>query len=75
MTRKMRFCQQTKAGDSASVGELMPLRFSHRPEAKARDNPPKQFAEKRTASKRFGRAPVRVNDPFDSIHNVAYSYC
>ena len=39
MTRKMRFCQQTKAGDSASVGELMPLRFSHRPEAKAEDNP------------------------------------
>jgi hypothetical protein len=75
MTRKMRFCQKTKAGDSASVRELMPLRFSHRPEAKSRDYPPKQFEEKRTASKRFGRAPVRVNDPFNSIHSVACSYC
>jgi hypothetical protein len=74
MTRKVRFGQQTQSGDPAGIGELMPLRYSYRPEAKARDNPLKKFADKRTASKRFGRAPVRVDDPFDSIHNVACSY-
>jgi len=75
MAGKMRFCQKTKAGDSARVRELVPLRRSYRPEAEFRNNPLKQFAKKRTAAKRFGRASVGVNNPFDSIHNDARSYC
>jgi hypothetical protein len=35
MAREMRFCQQTKTGDSAAVWKLVPLRLSHSPEPQA----------------------------------------
>ena len=39
------------------------------------DDPLKKFAKKLSAPKRFGRASVRVNHPFDSVHNFACRYC
>lgn len=75
VTGEMRFCQQTKTGYTAGVRKLVPLRLSNWPEPQPGNNSLKEPTQKLKVSKRLSRTSVYINHPFDSIHNLARSYC
>jgi hypothetical protein len=70
----MRFCQQTETSYTAGVRKLVPVRISNRSKSQPGDDSIEELAQKLRIPERLSGASVRVNDPFDSIHNLPRSY-
>lgn len=67
---EMRFSQETKPGNPASSGKLMPLGFPHRPEIHLLNHSAEKILQRRRVTQRLRGAPKGFDDPLDSVHGT-----
>lgn len=70
MAGKMGFGQKTKTSDASGAGELVPLRWSHRPETHLRNHSVKKIFQRRRITQRLRGTPKGFDNPFDPVHNA-----